>query len=196
MTDSAHETLSPEWSYLVEVDEIDSKPVEFKISPDDKEIQALLGRLGVKDLNDFTASFTLRRNNMIIHVKGRLSAKVVQDCVVSMEPVETEIRDEFEAWFADPDQAVSIAKARREKQREKGHAELPMLEESEDPEPIMDGKIDLGELAVQYLSLSINPYPHAEGVEYEHGDDQKENDPSITRKNPFAALKDWKDQLK
>jgi hypothetical protein len=61
-----------------------------------------------------------------------------------------------------------------------------MLEEYEDPEPLVDGKVDVGELASQYLSLAIDPYPHAPGVE------PVGEDPEIELKrdkeNPFAAL--------
>jgi len=100
-------------------------------------------------------------------------------------------QEEFEGWFADKDAAVSLAKVRKEKMIEKGKTELPILEERDDPEPIVEGMIDLGELCVQHLSLAINPYPHAEGVEYEHGDDAAQGE-GFSFKNPFAALKDWK----
>jgi hypothetical protein len=43
---------------------------------------------------------------------------------------------------------------------------MPFLDESEDPEPVIDGKIDAGELVAQYLSLAIDPYPRLEGEEY------------------------------
>ena len=63
------------------------------------------------------------------------------------------------------------------------------------PEAIIDGYIDAGELVTQYLSLALNPYPHAEGVKYELGDDNEE---AIKPKldNPFAALKEWKNNKK
>lgn len=190
------EKLVPEWSYIVEVDSLEDAPLKLSITPDEEEVALLLKRLGISGLDDFKADITVKRQNMVIYIKGTLSAKVTQPCVVTLEPVVTQVEDEFEAWYADPDAAVPIAKARRERQTQKGKADLPMLDESEDPEAIIDGEIDLGELVTQYLSLSINPYVHAEGVEYEYGDGEGDKKPSDTRENPFAALKDWKDKLK
>ncbi len=132
-----------------------------------------------------------------VHVSGELKAQIRQNCVVSMEPVASEIHEKFEAWYADSEQVVSLKKARRDKQVEKGRSELPILSEQEDPEPVVDGKIDIGELVTQYLSLGVNPYPHAEGVEHKEvveagGDEEAEK----IRKSPFAALKDWKGKQK
>lgn len=187
--------LSPEWSYLVVVDELSEDVTKYSISPDAEAAESLLKRLGVSALEGVEAKMEVRRHNRIVYVKGSVKGTVTQPCVVSLEPVVTEISDEFEAWFADPEQAVSIEKARREREMKKGKTELPMLDESEDPELIVNGTVDLGELATQYLSLSINPYVHAQGVDYEFGDDGLSTQPSDDRNNPFAALKDWKDKL-
>ena len=40
-------------------------------------------------------------------------------------------------------------------------AELELLPEEEDPEPVVDGMIDVGELAAQFLLLGVDPYPRA-----------------------------------
>ena len=43
--------------------------------------------------------------------------------------------------------------------------ELEFNAEDEDsPEMVVNGMIDLGEVATQYLSLNLNPYPRAPGV--------------------------------
>lgn len=195
MSKQKMETVTPEWSHMIDVEEIGSAPVKFDIAPDESQINSLLGRLGVKKIEDLQAHITVGMKNMVYHAKGSVQAKITQDCVVTLDPIVTEINEEVEGWFADAEAAVSIAKARHERDLKKGQVEVPMLEESEDPEPVIDGKIDLGELATQFLSLAINPYPHAEGVEYEFGDDKSQEEASDLRKNPFAALKDWKDKL-
>lgn len=195
MTEIDDAPVSGEWSHLIDADDVESAPLQLSIHPDEEQKQALVARLGVLGIEALDADLTLKRNNIIVHVQGQLRAQIVQKCVVSLEPVKTHIEERFEGWFVDPEQAVSISKARREKEAKKNHAEMPIVEEHEDPEPIIDGKIDVGELATQYLCLAIDPYPHAQGVEYEHGDDTAQAEPSITRKNPFAALKEWKDKL-
>ena len=139
---------------------------------------------------------TLERDtgSMVIHVMGHIDAKITQSCVVTLEPIETTISENFEAWYADPAAAVSLTRARHDRQASKGSKEMPVLDERDDPEPVIDGKIDIGELVTQYLSLAIDPYPHKEGVRYEKGDDESGPVKSDLQKNPFAALKDWKNK--
>ena len=77
----------------------------------------------------------------------------------------------------------------------KHQAEVEILDEREDPEAVIYGRIDLGELVAQHISLAVPAYPQREGVEFEHGDEGIELDKkSPLRKNPFEALKDWKEE--
>lgn len=186
----------PEWSYPVEADKITADGKRIKIAASEPECAALTKRLGVLSLSGLRAEFVLARKSgsPIVHVKGRLEADVAQACVITTEPVADRITENFEAWFADPKQAVSFAKARHEKLAKTGQMDAPILDESEDPEPIVDGLIDLGELAVQFLSLSLEPYPHKPGAAYE-GADEGHARPAgggALPDNPFAALKAWK----
>lgn len=192
------DNIEAEWSYLVDVKGIDAKGQALSIEPTEAERTRLIRRLGLLALDDCQANLKLSLNDgHIIHVKGVVTAKARQSCVMTLETVETAVREEFEAWYADPQQVVSLNKARRDQKIRKGHVEIPLADEREDPEPIVGGKIDVGELVTQYLSLGIDPYPRAPGVELPDGEDLKtvHEDPSVI-KNPFAALKDWKDKLK
>ncbi len=184
-----------EWSYFVETDEIDDKPRRYSIAANEEERALLAKRLDVVSVDALEAKLEAvrKKGNMVVHVSGVLKARITQLCVVTAVPVLSIIEEEFEGWFANPADAVSFAKARRDKQIEAGQNELPVLNEADDPEPIIEGKIDLGELTTQYLSLFIDPYPRAEGAEYGGGDAESQKSPEI-RPNPFAALAAWKDK--
>ena len=189
------DSVTPEWSHLFEVSDIADKAASVSISPDEESRKNLAKRLGVLSLEVLSTDISLKRESggRAIHVSGSLKAKLTQKCVVTLEPVKEEIAEEFEAWYADPEEAISLVKVRHDREAAKPGGEHPILEEKDDPEPIIDGQIDLGELVTQYLSLALNPYPRADGVEYEHGDDpDKPAQPADIRKNPFAALKNWK----
>ncbi|MGB0719897.1 MAG: YceD family protein [Bdellovibrionales bacterium] len=189
---------APEWSYLFDADEVGKdSPVRMEIAPDDAAIKGLLKRLNVLSLAGLKADLTLSRQagQRIVYVQGRITADVQQACVVTLEPVAAHIDEGFEAWFADPDQAVPLVKAKHDRLAKSGMTEVPILDEKDDPEPIVDGKIDLGDLVTQHLSLALNPYPHKDGVHYEYGDDTPDKVPEGFRENPFAALKDWKAKL-
>jgi len=193
-TEMAEKTL-PEWSHKVAADDIGTNPRRTSISASPQQRKDLARRLQVSAIDHLEATLFLKRDpsNMVIHVSGELKAKVTQPCTVTLEPLSEEIGGPVEGWYANPDGVVSIAKARHEKQIKGGaETELPILEEKDDPEPIMDGEIDLGELVTQFLSLAINPYPHKDGVVFGGPETGEKAIPAKTRMNPFAALKNWK----
>jgi hypothetical protein len=187
-----------EWSHLVDVEKIESGPKIFSFKASAEQRANLARRLGQISVESATASVTLQRvGGGIIHAIGSVQANITQSCVVSLVPVEAHVEEEFEGWFGDNSNAVSFAKARSEREAKKGHVEAEILEESVDPEPVINGKVDIGELATQFLSLAIDPYPHAPGVSGEFlagpQPDKGEVGKSL-RKNPFEALKDWKEK--
>jgi hypothetical protein len=58
----------------------------------------------------------------------------------------------------------------------------PAFEAAEPPEPLVDGIIDLGVIAVEFLMLGIDPYPRKKGVEFVT---PNAPDPATS---PFSAL--------
>ncbi len=196
------QTIRPEWSHRIEADDIGATPVRTKISASPQERKDIARRLGVETVQALEANLVLKRlsGKMMIHVSGAFTAHVTQKCVVTLEPVAQVLDGTVEGWFAETGGVVPIGRARRDKQvrnaNANANAEVEMLDEREDPEPVIDGQIDLGELVVQHLALSLDPYPHKEGVVFEHGEDGAVKPVSPPRQNPFAALKDWKNRQK
>lgn len=196
MSRKKFEVIAPEWSHFVEADKIGTAPVKLKLSPNAEERKRLAKRMALTDLKNLESDLVISRDagSNVIFISGQIHAEVVQPCVITAKPVKSEVQDSFEAWYADPKEAVSFAKAKKEKQEREGEGgEMPFLDESEDPEPVIEGKIDVGELVAQYLSLAINPYPTAEGVELPE-EPIKAAAESPIYENPFAALKDWKNK--
>jgi len=195
MTDKDSETT--EWPVPVREEDIGDKPLEMEISPSKEQAKALAERLEVISLDSLRAHLRLAREGggQIIHITGRLEGEVTQSCVVTAEPLQNTVSEDFEAWYADPDAAVLLAKARKEREMRHKHGESPILEEHEDPEAIIDGVIDVGELCAQYLCLAIDQYPHAQGAEHELVEHGQSGATPAERENPFAALKDWKEKL-
>ena len=113
-----------------------------------------------------------------LRLKGELKAKVIQTCVVSLEPVEStlEVPVEIEFW----PEAMIAAHA----EREDGQG-APAL--AEWPEPIREGRIDLGPLIYETLATSLEPYPKREGVRFEWSQ-EGEAPNREPRTSPFAAL--------
>lgn len=189
---------SHEWSYIVDIEKMEAGPKTFQFDASEEQRANMARRLGLISVESAAASVTLQRvGGGVLHAIGTVEAEITQSCVVTLGPVAAHIEDEFEGWFGDKTSAVSFAKAKTEREAKKGHVEAEILEESIDPEPIVGGKVDIGELATQYLSLAIDPYPRAPDAptEFRAGPQSAQNEEGKSlRKNPFEALKDWKEK--
>lgn len=182
-----------EWSHFFDIDDIDVKGSKLAISPSEEEREDLARRLGVVAVKDVEASLILTPGH-VVHVTGHVKATITQECVVTVEEFDTDITEEVEGWFTDKEKAVSFAAAKREREAAVSRGEVEMVDEQEDPEAVIDGVIDLGELVTQHISLAIPAYPRKDGAHYEYGDENAQIDEkSPLRKNPFEALKDWKE---
>lgn len=187
-----------EWSYMVTAESISAEPKTFTFEADERQCIDLARRFSIVSIEEAEAVVTLQKvSGGVIHAMGTVRAEITQACAVSLATIPVSIEEEFEGWFADKSaNAVSFAKARSERDVKKGQTEIEVLDESVDPEPITNGKLDIGELAAQYISLAIDPYLRAEGVSpvYSVGPKEKEGDGAELRKSPFEALKDWKEK--
>ncbi len=201
---SGTKTCEPEWSSPLDISSLENGPVTLSIEADEETRKKIARRTGVRAIGSLCVKYTLNeeKGRALIHVGGDLEAHVVQDCVVTLDPVESDVTDHFDAWFGADPQVIPMARARRDRDSALSHEkEAPMLEEYEDPEFVADGRIDLGELAVQYFSLALDPFPRRSDLPPTPDDENRREETgsragTSSVKNPFAALKDWKEQEK
>jgi uncharacterized metal-binding protein YceD (DUF177 family) len=164
------------WRALVNVAQIPVGGLHREIEADGRARAVMAETAGLRDISLVRAAFDLsHRSGGGVHVTGRVQAKVGQTCVVTLEPIENEIDEEVDLFFAP---AAEIA---------------PQIDADEDdgenamadpPEPIENGMIDLGRLATDVLYLAIDPYPRKQGAAFEA--QVAAPDPED---HPFAALK-------
>ncbi|WP_448203470.1 YceD family protein [Azospirillum sp. sgz302134] len=178
---------APEFSRIVRADAVhrDDEVVQT-IEATESERKALAERFELEAIDRLTATVRLRsvRGGQMVRVAGELEADVVQTCVVTLEPVPAHVTESFGALFA-PESMIP---------KDEDEIEIdPNIAEEDLPEPMVNGRIDIGELAAQHLSLALDPYPHAEGIEftgYSEGEDEEEEVEKAEpeKPNPFAAL--------
>ena len=109
----------------------------------------------VRDLPRLAASFDVTRRGSGLHVSGQVSARVGQTCVVTLEPIESAVEEAVDLHSCRRADAVRAQSARK-----RSHGG------DEPPEPLMDGRLDLGALATEFLILGIDPYPRKPGAEF------------------------------
>ena len=164
---------TPELSRPFRVALLAEAPVQaVEITATAAERAALAARFGLVRLDALTARLTVRGSTIgELLVEGQLQADVVQECVVTLEPVSDSIDTTFDQRFSTAPTSAP--------------ADLVIgPDDDEPPEPITGDSIDLGELVAQFLSLAINPYPRAPGADAEAA--RYEPDPAGD--GPFAAL--------
>jgi uncharacterized metal-binding protein YceD (DUF177 family) len=126
------------------------------------ERTALARRFGLRALESLSAEVRLAPLGRGLRLDAALEADVVQECVVTLQPVPNHVSERFALVYgeapASPDEDSVV-------------------------EPLENETIDIGEAVAQQLSLALNPYPRAPGAAVDRrwtGED--------TVEGPFAAL--------
>ncbi|MFN3958960.1 MAG: YceD family protein [Parvularculaceae bacterium] len=119
----------------------------FHLSPDESERRRIAERLGEPGVASLTGDFVLSPVAAGVDLRLHLKAEVNRLCVASLEPM-IETVDEryairFERDFREDDAAET---------------------DDVSKEPLEGDTIDLDEILIQHLSLSLVPHPRKEGA--------------------------------
>ncbi|MHC4046383.1 YceD family protein [Bradyrhizobium sp. 23AC] len=175
------------WRAPVIVAQIPDTGLHRKLEASAAERQAMAELAGLREVLSAEADFdVVPRSGGRVQVTGSVRARIGQTCVVTLDPIESEIEEEVDLTFAPEAEARRLADLIAEGQDEEAPSEV-----ADPPEPIVGGIIDLGRLATDALFLAIDPYPRKEGVVFEA--EVTAPDPED---HPFAALKAFQDNKK
>ena len=166
------------WNMPVAVDDIPETGLHVEAEAPAEVRAQLVDLANVRGLLHLSAVFDLTRRGGGVHVAGQVKARVGQTCVVTLDPIENDLDEPIDVLFA-PALDV-LAKDGGTDSKAGGH---------EPPEPLVDGKVDLGAIATEFLLLGIDPYPRKAGAEFAA---VKTADVSA---RPFAALEELKKRL-
>jgi len=166
----------------IEVGSVSGRGTERRIEATAAERAALADLLSLQSIGCLQAQLGIRRlSTGLIEVKGRFAADVVQTCVVTLEPVPAKLADSFRVTFGEGDPAPELAEIDID------------FEESDPPEPIHDGRIDLGAVVAEQLALALDPYPRKPDAELPQelspgGSGMAPETKSIAKRKPFKGL--------
>ena len=145
------------------------------------------------------------RYKLVEHAGGRydlsgdLEANITQVCVLSLEPFASDVTNEIDLTFAQP---IHVPDMPRHKDRDAPRARgklidlapvpVPGNDDQEDPaDPIVDDTIDLGAVALEFLTLACDLYPRKPGTAFS---DVVVGDTDEPEPSAFAALERLKDR--
>jgi uncharacterized metal-binding protein YceD (DUF177 family) len=160
------------WSVVVRLDEVGEAGRHVDLEASEATREALAKPAGVDAVEQLTANFDLtRRGRDGLRVNGRVIGTVRQTCVVTLEPVTNEIDEAIEIEFVPARENADVTD------------EVELTASADEREPLLDGTVDLGALATEFLILGVDPYPRKPGVAFE----TPKPDPDAGV-HPFAAL--------
>lgn len=172
------------WRAPVTVAHIPDTGLHRELEASAAERQAMADLAGVREILSAQASFdVVPKSGGRVQVTGHVRARVGQTCVVTLDPMESEIDEEVDLIFAPEAEVRRLADLIEEGQDGEEPPEV-----ADPPEAIVNGIIDLGRIATDALFLAIDPYPRKPGVVFEA--EVTALDPED---HPFAALKALQD---
>ncbi len=119
-----------------------------------------------------------------VRIKGLLQARIIQLCVITLEPLENILHENIEVVFVPEDSNLLKPKILEDT------GELFLDAEGQDtPEVFYGDKIDIGAIMEEFLELSINHYPRKEGVKMRIIENGEKSEQKLS---PFSVLKSWK----
>lgn len=176
----------PPFSYAVKVGHISANPVTVRIAADEREREGLAELWKVSSVEELSAEMQIARwKKDGVRVRGHITARLTQSCVVTLEPVESVVSEDFEQIFVP--EGSKLARMMTGES-----AEMVLDPDGPDlPETFEGDTIDAGATIAEMVALGIDPYPRKAGIEFA---DHIESDPTAKddKPNPFAVLKDWK----
>jgi hypothetical protein len=144
------------WRVPMSVGEVPDAGLRVELEADEPTCRAVAKAAGVREITRLKACFDLaQRGRNGLHVVGTVSALVGQLCVVTLEPVVNQIDEAIDLVFGrdmpvqTPARSLDIA-----------------VEAPDPPEPLVNGMVDLGAIATEFLILGIDPYPRKAGAAF------------------------------
>jgi hypothetical protein len=147
------ETKSPV-SFLAHIARLPQKGMPVVIEAGEKERAALAAAHGLLEVKNYRAELLVapwKRHG--VKVSGSVAADIVQECVVTLDPVENHVEEGVEGLFLPEDSKLG---------RLGFHSGGEIILDSEgpdSPETFTGDTIDVGAFAEEFFGLGIDPYP-------------------------------------
>lgn len=179
---NAAATASPV-SFPVHIGRLPSKGMAVEIEADDEQRAALAAAHDLRAVAAFKATLHVSGwKKGGVKVAGRVKATIVQDCVVTLEPVEQVVDEEVSSLFLPEGSKLAIPARSAE-------GEIVLDAEGDDsPELFSGDTIDVGKLAEEFFTLGIDPYPRKAGVSVGPEENEQEDGQEEERGPLFEQL--------
>ncbi|MEO0543721.1 MAG: DUF177 domain-containing protein [Pseudomonadota bacterium] len=174
-------------SYPLNVSTLPTKGRTVIVQPDEAACEKLADEMDVLAVDGLRAAVTVSRwQRDGVRLSGPLKVIIRQACVVTLEPMESEIETEIDALFV-PDNS----KLTRKTSDQGANAMLIDPESDDAPETFTPPELDIGAVVHEFLALAIDPYPRsvqADEAVLGSKNPVTDDNPDEDKPNPFAIL--------
>lgn len=174
--------LAPPFSQEFNLGDLGRGGADVRVAAKAEQLARIAKWASVPQVETFSAEVHLeKKSSTRFALDAELVADIVQECVVTLDPVHTRIA-----------RAVHRELHVSEPVRHKAHEVVPLTGIAGDddvPEEIETLHYDLAAPLLEEFLLAIDPYPRAPGVDFVAQDDEPDK-----AESPFAALKALKQQ--
>ena len=166
---------------MLAVETVPDSGLDISLCANETECVALANAYGLVAVQTFEAGFHVRKQSpQRYEVSGVLHALVTQTCAISLEPFETLVSVPIDVDFA-----IACQPKPASSKRTAGGA-ATFVGPQDPPDPIINGQIDLGALAAEFLVLNLDLYPRKPGATFE---DANVGGEASGTDSPFAVLR-------
>lgn len=161
------------FSEVIRINEIGAG-IERHLVPDADALKRIAKALDLASLSAFEADVKVAPAHIGWTLSGRVQAKLEQTCGITLEPLPVQVDERFSIDLVETPTDPLL-----------GTEEMEITLEDDSPDVIEDGRIDLGQYAVEQLALQLDPFPRKPGAEFVQPEEPAEI-------SPFAVLKQFK----
>lgn len=179
--------MIPNLSLILRASTLEKKPKKFSLVANEADKAALIERFDLVSLDQLSADLEVRNNgaNKGVLIEGSLKAKFAQRCVASLAEIPETMDTAFDLLLVDPEMALRM-----------DEEESYLDPDAPDYDALEGDDIDVGEIVAQTFSISMNPYPRAQGsaLTAPSNPNVTINEAELEKPNPFAGLSKLKDK--
>lgn len=165
--------MQKEFSYPLKIEDISQGEQSYKLSANKEQLATLKEILQVPAVNSFSADICLnfQKKRGLLEVCGEVRADLGLISVISLELFNKEYTAAFKLVYDTNATYEDI------------YGEDDDIKDDV-PDIVLDGKIDLGDIAIEQIALIMEDHPRKEGEAFE----AVIEDVGPVKNNPFAAL--------
>jgi len=169
--------IEPAWSHLVLLGALGHDVTSVDLVADEAARKRIAKLLDLAELGELTASLTVTPWFDGAEIEGDWSAKLVQTCGVTLEPLPDAPSGHFIVRVVPHDSLHAPS----------SESEIDLDPDAPDPPDVLENdSVDLAAYVIEHLALEIDPFPRKPGVEFEPLKDDADL-------SPFAALRKLQD---